>query len=69
MTAFARLILFPSRSVLTVYPVPDKPVASDVVKWRRIRRREEGCFYGKPQPRTGVQRCYGPELTEHLTRK
>ena len=53
---------------MTVYPVPDKPVALDVVNWRRIRKKEEMCFYAKPQPRTGVQRCYGPELTEHLTR-
>lgn len=50
-----------------MYPVPDKPVAADVVNWRRIRKKEERYFYDKPQPRTGVQRCYGPELTEHLT--
>lgn len=62
-------IFLKNRSMLTVYPVPDKPVALDVVNWRRIRKKEERCFYGKPQPRTGVQRCYGPELTEHLTRE
>ncbi|CBN76538.1 conserved unknown protein [Ectocarpus siliculosus] len=55
-------------SKLTVYPVPDKPVSLDVVHWRRIRRKETRCSYGRPQPRTNVQRCYGPELTEHLTR-
>lgn len=54
---------------MTVYPVPDKPVTLDVVNWRRIRKREQRWFYGAPQPRTMVQRCYGPELTEHLTKR
>lgn len=49
--------------------MPDKPVALDVINWRRIRRRENRWVYGNPQPRTNVQRAYGPELTEHLTKR
>ncbi|CAM9989632.1 unnamed protein product [Pylaiella littoralis] len=57
-----------ARSTLTIYPVPDKPVALDVVHWRRIRNKEQRCFYGRSQPWSGAQGGYGPELTEHLTR-